>query len=56
MDIILILLVSLGSVVGWVYVIFVLLFWFFGIYGALALIVLDNGIMTSWVLENIAIY
>lgn len=56
MDIILILLVLLGSVVGWVYVIFVLLFWFFGIYGVLVLIVLDNGIMMLWVLENIVIY
>lgn len=56
MDTILILLVLLGSVVGWVYVIFVLLFWFFGIYGVLVLIVLDNGIMMLWVLENIVIY
>lgn len=56
MDIIFMLLVLLGSVVGWVYVIFVLLLWFFGIYGLLVLIVLDSGIMMFWVLENIFIY
>ena len=39
-------LASLGSVVGWAYVIFVPLLWFFGIHGALALTALDNGIMT----------
>ena len=41
-------LASLGSVVGWAYVIFVPLLWFFGIHGALALTALDNGIMTPW--------
>lgn len=49
-------LASLGSVVGWAYVIFVPLLWFFGIHGALALTALDNGIMTLWALENIATY
>ncbi|GAB0746431.1 PTS N,N'-diacetylchitobiose transporter subunit IIC [Escherichia coli] len=49
-------LASLGSVVGWAYVIFVPLLWFFGIHGALALTALDNGIMTPWALENIATY
>ncbi|STP76044.1 N,N'-diacetylchitobiose-specific PTS system, EIIC component [Escherichia coli] len=44
-------LASLGSVVGWAYVIFVPLLWFFGIHGALALTALDNGIMTPWALE-----
>lgn len=43
-------LASLGSVVGWAYVIFVPLLWFFGIHGALALTALDNGIMTPWAL------
>ncbi|HAK9850725.1 TPA: PTS transporter subunit EIIC [Escherichia coli] len=38
-------LASLGSVVGWAYVIFVPLLWFFGIHGALALTALDNGII-----------
>ncbi len=45
-----------SSVVGWAYVIFVPLLWFFGIHGALALTALDNGIMTPWALENIATY
>lgn len=49
-------LASLGSVVGWAYVIFVPLLWFFGIHGALALTALDHGIMTPWALENIATY
>lgn len=39
-------LASLGSVVGWAYVIFVPLLWFFGIHGSLALTALDSGIMT----------
>ncbi|HAF4148840.1 TPA: PTS N,N'-diacetylchitobiose transporter subunit IIC, partial [Salmonella enterica] len=47
---------SLGSVVGWAYVIFVPLLWFFGIHGSLALTALDSGIMTPWALENISIY
>lgn len=41
-------LASLGSVVGWAYVIFVPLLWFFGIHGSLALTALDSGIMTPW--------
>lgn len=49
-------LASLGSVVGWAYVIFVPLLWFFGIHGSLALTALDSGIMTPWALENISIY
>ncbi|SQB39469.1 PTS system N,N'-diacetylchitobiose-specific transporter subunit IIC [Citrobacter koseri] len=39
-------LASLGSVVGWAYVLFVPLLWFFGIHGSLALTALDSGIMT----------
>jgi PTS system cellobiose-specific IIC component len=46
----------MGSVVGWAYVIFNSLLWFFGVHGSLALTALDNGIMTPWALENIALY
>ncbi len=46
----------MGSVVGWAYVIFNSLLWFFGVHGSLALTAPDNGIMTPWALENIALY
>ena len=49
-------LASMGSVVGWAYVIFNSLLWFFGVHGSLALTALDNGIKTPWALENIALY
>ncbi|WP_447887046.1 PTS N,N'-diacetylchitobiose transporter subunit IIC [Serratia fonticola] len=49
-------LASMGSVVGWAYVIFNSVLWFFGVHGSLALTALDNGIMTPWALENIALY
>ncbi len=49
-------LAAMGSVVGWAYVIFNSLLWFFGVHGSLALTALDNGIMTPWALENIALY
>ncbi|WP_368911081.1 PTS N,N'-diacetylchitobiose transporter subunit IIC [Proteus vulgaris] len=49
-------LASMGSVVGWAYVIFTSLLWFFGIHGSLALAALDSGIMTPWALENVSIY
>ena len=49
-------LAAMGSVVGWAYVIFTSLLWFFGVHGSLALAALDSGIMTPWALENIAIY
>lgn len=49
-------LAAMGSVVGWAYVIFTSLLWFFGVHGSLALTALDSGIMTPWALENIAIY
>ncbi|TBL31458.1 PTS N,N'-diacetylchitobiose transporter subunit IIC, partial [Klebsiella oxytoca] len=49
-------LASLGSVVGWAYVIFTSLLWFFGIHGSLALAALDSGTMTPWALENVSIY
>lgn len=49
-------LAAMGSVVGWAYVIFNSLLWFFGVHGSLALTALDSGIMTPWALENIAIY
>jgi PTS system cellobiose-specific IIC component len=39
-------LASMGSVVGWAYVIFNSLLWFFGVHGSLALTALDSGIMT----------
>ncbi|MBM9995589.1 PTS transporter subunit EIIC, partial [Pseudomonas aeruginosa] len=41
-------LAAMGSVVGWAYVIFNSLLWFFGVHGSLALTALDNGIMTPW--------
>ncbi|MHA4939425.1 PTS N,N'-diacetylchitobiose transporter subunit IIC [Enterobacter hormaechei] len=49
-------LASMGSVVGWAYVIFTSLLWFFGVHGSLALAALDSGIMTPWALENVALY
>lgn len=49
-------LASLGSVVGWAFVILSPLLWFFGVHGALALSALDAGIMTPWGLENVAIF
>ncbi|QGV84239.1 PTS N,N'-diacetylchitobiose transporter subunit IIC [Klebsiella pneumoniae] len=49
-------LAAMGSVVGWAYVIFNSLLWFFGVHGSLALTALDNGIMRPWALENIALY
>jgi len=49
-------LASMGDVVGWAYVIFNSVLWFFGVHGSLALTALDNGIMTPWALENVALY
>lgn len=49
-------LASMGGVVGWAYVIFTSLLWFFGVHGSLALAALDSGIMTPWALENVALY
>ncbi|MCS5961126.1 PTS transporter subunit EIIC [Klebsiella pneumoniae subsp. pneumoniae] len=49
-------LAAMGDVVGWAYVIFNSLLWFFGVHGSLALTALDNGIMTPWALESIALY
>ena len=49
-------LAAMGGVVGWAYVVFNSLLWFFGVHGSLALTALDNGIMTPWALENIALY
>lgn len=49
-------LASMGSVVGWAYVVFNSLLWFFGVHGSLALTALESGIMTPWALENMAIY
>lgn len=49
-------LASMGAVVGWAYVIFTSLLWFFGVHGSLALAALDSGIMTPWALENVATY
>ncbi|GLR09972.1 PTS N,N'-diacetylchitobiose transporter subunit IIC [Mixta theicola] len=49
-------LASMDAVVGWVYVIFTSLLWFFGVHGSLALAALENGIMMPWALENVAIY
>ena len=49
-------LAAMGGVVGWAYVIFTSLLWFFGVHGSLALAALDSGIMTPWALENVALY
>lgn len=49
-------LASLGSVVGWAFVILVPLLWFFGVHGALAMSALDSAIMTPWALENVALF
>ncbi|WP_273968075.1 PTS N,N'-diacetylchitobiose transporter subunit IIC [Enterobacter cancerogenus] len=49
-------LASLGAVVGWVYVIFNALLWFFGVHGGLALTALNSGILGPWGLENMATY
>ena len=49
-------LASMGSVVGWAYVIFYLsavVLWYSWF---LALAALDSGIMTPWALENVSIY
>ncbi|AHK18110.1 PTS system N,N'-diacetylchitobiose-specific transporter subunit IIC [Yersinia similis] len=47
---------KMGSVVGWVYVMFSSLLWFFGVHGAMALSALENGIMMPFALENVATY
>lgn len=49
-------LASMGQVVGWAYVFFSSLLWFFGIHGSLALSALDSGIMSPWALENVSLY
>lgn len=49
-------LASLGAIVGWAYVIFNALLWFFGVHGGLALTALNSGIMGPWGLENMATY
>ncbi|SQI31989.1 PTS system N,N'-diacetylchitobiose-specific EIIC component [Serratia plymuthica] len=49
-------LAKMGSVVGWVYVMFSSLLWFFGVHGSMALAALDSGIMTPFALENVELY
>lgn len=49
-------LASLGSIVGWAYVIFNALLWFFGVHGGLALTALNSGILGPWGMENMATY
>ncbi|EAA7091194.1 PTS N,N'-diacetylchitobiose transporter subunit IIC [Salmonella enterica] len=49
-------LASMGSVVGWAYVIFNALLWFFGVHGGLALTALNSGILAPWGMENMATY
>ncbi|WP_213132079.1 PTS N,N'-diacetylchitobiose transporter subunit IIC [Citrobacter sp. FP75] len=49
-------LASLGSIVGWAYVIFNSLLWFFGVHGGLALTALNSGILGPWGMENMAVY
>lgn len=49
-------LASMGSVVGWAYVVFNALLWFFGVHGGLALTALNSGILGPWGMENMATY
>lgn len=49
-------LASLGSIVGWAYVIFNSLLWFFGVHGGLALTALNSGILGPWGMENMETY
>ena len=49
-------LASLGGIVGWAYVIFNALLWFFGVHGGLALTALNSGILGPWGMENMEIY
>ncbi|MBL0457017.1 PTS N,N'-diacetylchitobiose transporter subunit IIC [Aeromonas enteropelogenes] len=49
-------LASMGGLVGWVYVLFSPLLWFFGVHGSLALSALENGILVPFTLENVALY
>ncbi|WP_196210474.1 PTS N,N'-diacetylchitobiose transporter subunit IIC [Citrobacter sp. Res13-Sevr-PEB04-36] len=49
-------LASLGSIVGWAYVIFNSFLWFFGVHGGLALTALNSGILGPWGMENMAVY
>ncbi|MGL5700719.1 MAG: PTS N,N'-diacetylchitobiose transporter subunit IIC [Kluyvera sp.] len=49
-------LASLGGVVGWVYVVFNAVLWFFGVHGGLALTALNSGILSPWGIENVEIY
>ncbi|MGL4860034.1 MAG: PTS N,N'-diacetylchitobiose transporter subunit IIC [Enterobacteriaceae bacterium] len=46
---------SMGGVVGWAYVFFTSLLWFFGIHGSMTLTALEH-IMTPFALDNMAIY
>jgi cellobiose PTS system EIIC component len=47
---------NMGGLVGWVYVLFSPLLWFFGVHGSLALSALENGILVPFTLENVALY
>lgn len=49
-------LAAMGSIVGWAYVIFNSLLWFFGVHGGLALTALNNGILGPWGMENMATF
>ncbi|WP_194208464.1 PTS N,N'-diacetylchitobiose transporter subunit IIC [Superficieibacter sp. 1612_C1] len=49
-------LASMGNVVGWAYVVFNALLWFFGVHGGLALTALNSGILGPWGMENMATY
>ncbi|MCS8550380.1 PTS N,N'-diacetylchitobiose transporter subunit IIC [Citrobacter sp. XY323] len=49
-------LASLDSIVGWAYVIFNSLLWFFGVHGGLALTALNSGILGPWGMENMETY
>ncbi|HEX4501345.1 MAG TPA: PTS N,N'-diacetylchitobiose transporter subunit IIC [Scandinavium sp.] len=49
-------LAAMGSVVGWAFVVFNSLLWFFGVHGGLALTALSQGILAPWGMENMAIY
>lgn len=49
-------LTSMSSIVGWTFVVFNSLLWFFGIHGGLVLTALQSSTLGPWGLENIATY
>ncbi|HEE9629411.1 TPA: PTS N,N'-diacetylchitobiose transporter subunit IIC [Escherichia coli] len=49
-------LTSMSGIVGWTFVVFNSLLWFFGIHGGLVLTALQSSTLGPWGLENIATY